>query len=77
MSRTLVIHNADAATGHGKLPRTGRLTQLVRVLPLQGRGRGFESLIAHFFTARRRPPFAWVSVGAANCSLGFEREGAR
>ena len=29
------------------IPSTGRLAQLARALPLQGRGRGFESLNAH------------------------------
>ena len=48
-------------------PRSGRLAQLARALPLQGRGGGFESLNAH----QSRTPIGLTSA-QQRCMPGFD-----
>ena len=51
--------DTPGATPIGSAPGSGRIAQLARALPLQGRSRGFESLCAHHhlpgITRRTRP----------------------
>ena len=42
---------------------SGQLAQLVRALPLQGRGRRFESYIAHYKLQAMNKPTAWLVLG--------------
>ena len=46
----------------GSVLGSGRIAQLARALPLQGRCRGFESLCAHHHQQRCLCPVQWLST---------------
>ncbi len=51
-THALVLEPSGSVSAGPGTRKTGAINSAVRVLPLQGRSRGFESLIAHAYRAR-------------------------